>query len=497
MRFKVLIAGVLLVTLASCDSFLNVPPENAVVPSNFFQSESDFRQAVNGIYAPLQERYDSEGNWAMAEMRSDNTHYFYNPDYRGYAFQIESIADFLVDEDNTYTDDKYFADYDVIARANQVLAAIDDAEIDQSAKDNLKGQALFLRAFAYLDLVRFYGAVPLPLEPATSLESASLPRSPASAVYDQIITDATEAASLLPNRPNQTPGRATSGAAWTLLGDVYITLEQWGKAEEALKNVTEYSLLADYADIFDPANKNNSESIFEIQYMGGASQGLYSTFPYDFVPITGSPSKLTMGPPGPTQSVAGWNIPSQDLIAAYEDTTGDERFDASINFYTGPSPISDTNYVNLPYIKKYQHPHSIYEQTNQNFPVYRYAGVLLMLAEATNEQGKTGEARDYLNQVRSRAGLGGTSATGQTALREAILHERRIELAFENKRWLDLVRTGKAVPVMNDYGAELKSDPDYYYLSPNTYNVDQNDLLFPIPYSEIQANPELTQNPGY
>ena len=120
-----------------------------------------------------------------------------------------------------------------------------------------------------------------------------------------------------------------------------------------------------------------------------------------------------------------------------------------------------------------------------------------MLAEALNEQDKVSDAQGYLNQVRNRAGLEDYTAGGQTDLREAILRERRIELAFENKRWLDLVRTGKAVAVMNAFGAALKADPAYYFLAPATYTVDQNDLLFPIPFLEIQINSDLVQNPGY
>ncbi|MFH5883936.1 RagB/SusD family nutrient uptake outer membrane protein [Halalkalibaculum sp. DA3122] len=495
---KGITAIILLVTLASCgDDFLSVSPEDAVTPDNFFQEESDFRQAVDGAYAPLQDMYDSQSVWAMGEMRSDNTHYFFNPDFR--FPPPEQIADFLVGSENEINEQKYNYNYDVIARSNQVLAEIDNADFEQASKDDLKGQALFLRALAYFDLVRYYGAVPLHLEPATSLETASLSRSPESDVYEQVIADATAAADLLPGKADQEPGRATSGAAYTLLGDVYLTLEQWENAENALSNVNDYSLLDDYADIFDPSNKNNEESIFEVQYMEGTSLGLESYFPYYFIPLTEDHAQLTMGPSGSQSSPqSGWNIPTEDLLNAYEDTNNDERYDASIGFITGPSLISDTSYVNLPYIKKYQHPHSTFGETNQNFPVYRYAEVLLMMAEAINEQGgRLSEAEGYLNQVRNRAGLNDYNAGSQSDLREAILRERRIELAFENKRWLDLVRTGNAVEVMNEYGESIKGDPNYFYLSSNAYNVDENDLLFPIPFSEIQVNPDLEQNPGY
>jgi len=482
--------------LTSCESFLDIAPQDAVTPENFFKSQSDFEQAVDGIYAPLQKLYNDQSTYAMGEMRSDNTHYFYNVDFR-LPFP-EEVADFLNGPENTVTQEKYYINYDIINRANQVLNVIDAAALEPEVFHNLKGQALFLRALCYFDLVKYFGGVPLYLTPAVNLETASLPRVSAEEIYAQVQADATAAAELLPNKAEQEPGRATSGAAWTLLGDVFLNLHDWSRAEEALRQVTGYDLMDDYAAIYEPANKNNIESIFEVQYMQGTSLSLHSTFPYAFIPLTADHAQLTKGPQG-SQSVSGsgWNIPTEDLLAAYEDRELDERFDASIGFLTGPSLVSDTSYVNLPYIKKYQHAHTIFGQSNQNFPVYRYAEVLLMLAEVLNEQNQSAEAQELLNKVRKRAGLDDLTITDQAELRAAILQERRVELAFENKRWIDLVRTGNAIDVMNAYGAKLKANGAYYYLSSATYTVDAHDLLFPIPFLEIQVNPDLEQNPDY
>ena len=482
--------------LGSCSDFLSIEPQNAVVPSNFFQSESDFKQAVDGTYAPLQALYNSESGWAMGEMRSDNTHFFYNIDYRSPI--PEEIDLFTNGSENTITAAKYYSNFDMINRANPVLAVIDGAAFDPKLVANFKGQVLFLRAFAYFDLVRNFGGVPLHLVPASDLATASLPRASAEQIYEQIIKDATEAANLLPDKATAEPGRATSGAANTLLADVYMNQKNWSAAETALAKVTGYSLLSSYASVFDPNNKNNAESVFEAQFLEGTTLNLHSYFPYYFVPLTVNHAQYTKGPTGSqTAPGSGWNTPTEDLLAAYEDRTKDQRFNASIGFINGPSLVSDTSYVNLPYIKKYQYPHSIYGQTNQNFPIYRYAEVLLMRAEAANEQGKTADAAGFLNQVRKRAGLADSPAKDQAALRAAILKERRVELAFENKRWLDLVRTGNAITVMNAHGAKLKASPGYYYLTAATYNLDQNKLLYPIPFLEIQVNPDLEQNPGY
>jgi hypothetical protein len=482
--------------LGSCSDFLDIEPKNAVVPSNFFQTEADFMQAVNGAYAPLQSLYNNQASWAMGEMRSDNTHFFYNNDFR--SPMPEEIDEFVNGAENTVTADRYYINFDMIARANKILSVIDDANLEKATSDNFKGQALFLRALGFFDLVRYYGGVPLPLTPASDLATATLPRSTKEQIYAQIIEDATAAAGLLLNKAAQEAGRATSGAAWMLLGDVHLNMKNWAEAESALSKVTGYSLMNDYAAVFSPNNKNNQESVFEVQYLQGTSLNLSSSFPYAFVPLTPDYTKLTLGPVGSqSASGSGWNIPTDDLLSAYESRTKDKRFNASIGFLTGPSTVSDTSYVNLPYIKKFQYAHAVFNQTNTNFPIYRYAETLLMQAEAANEQGKVADAQNFLNQVRKRAGLDNSPAKDQATLRAAILNERRIELAFENKRWIDLVRTGNAIRVMNAYGAKLKANSAYFYLTPASYNLDENDLLFPIPFLEIQVNPDLAQNPGY
>lgn len=496
MRFKTILIAILATSLGSCSDFLDLNPQNAVVPSNFFQTESDFLQAVNGAYKPLQDLYNNQASWAMGEMRSDNTHFFYNNDFR--SPMPEEIDLFVNGAENTVTANRYYINFDMIARANKILEVIDNANLEESKKNNFKGQALYLRALGFFDLVRYFGGVPLPLKPAQDLASAKLDRSTKEEVYAQIIKDATEAAGLLPDKSTQEAGRATSGSAWMLLGDVHVTLKNWNEAETALSKVTGYTLLPDYASAFNPSNKNNQESIFEVQYLQGTSLGLASSFPYAFIPLTPDYAKLTQGPVGDqSASESGWNIPTEDLIASYEDKVKDKRFASSIGFYTGASTVSDTSYVNLPYVKKYQYPHSLFKQTNVNLPIYRFSETLLLKAEVANELGKSVESQTFLNQVRTRAGLESTSAKDQGALRAAILQERRVELAFENKRWLDLVRTGNAISIMNAYGAKLKANPAYFYITPSSYTLSEKHLLFPIPFGEIQVNPILNQNPGY
>jgi hypothetical protein len=271
-------------------------------------------------------------------------------------------------------------------------------------------------------------------------------------------------------------------------------------AETVLKEVVasnQYTLLSDYAAVFNPANKNNAESVFEVQYQAG-NLGLQGSFAYTFMPNLTNLSPIT-GFTFNNQSIGGWNTPTDDLLATYEP--GDRRKAASIaDGYT----VNNT-FVAQPFVKKYFYPplpapNGSSPNTNENWPVYRYAEVLLFLAEALNEQGKATEALPFLNQVRDRA-FGNTTSrittTDQAQLRDIILKERRVELAFENKRWLDLVRTERAIPVLTAYGTALKASGRHPNLVASTYNVTQNRLLFPIPFTERQVNPNLTQNPGY
>lgn len=486
MKMKILVTVALAVLLAGCKkSFLEIPSKTSLSTSVFFQSQNDFQQAINGAYAPLRGLYSgSYGAWAMGELRSDNTTYKYNPNDRG-TINAEYIKDFTDDSSNPIPTYKYQTDYSIIARVNQILDHIDAINFDAIAKNNIKGQAYFLRAFAYFDLAQYFGGVPLHLKSVSTLSETALPPSTADQVYAQVISDAQQAASLLPGKATQEPGRVTSGSANTLLGNVYIVQKNWTQAEVALKKVTGYSLLPNYADVFDPTKKNNAESIFEIQFKQG-TEGFASNFFYVFLvqPISAAEITAVTGIPEVARTVEGYNIPTPDIIAAYEP--GDLRKDASIGYITA-------NGVAYPYIKKYAHPHALSNNTDDDWPVYRYSEVLLFLAEAINEQGRTAEALPYLNQVRSRAGLAASTAASQSDLRDAIFRERRVELAFENKRWLDLVRNGTAQTVMTAYGNRVKANPQAYYfppgisVSPNSYTNIR--LLFPLPASEAALSP--------
>jgi G:T/U-mismatch repair DNA glycosylase len=508
---------ILAFTAVSCKkSFIDLAPNDSVSPGTFYKTESDFRQAIAAAYAPLQDL--SVNDYFTSEMRSDNTHYQPYPSNRGTAYvQRENISDWVDDPTNAYTNAVYFHCYNGISRSNIVIGRLAPVNLDASIKNDIDGQAKFLRAWNYFKLVRLFGAVPLYLKEVTSAEEAFLPRSTVDQVYAQIIADANDAIKeLAPPAKFPQPGQATKGAATMLLADVYMTQKKYAEAETLLNTLPamNYGLNADYADAFSTTNKNSKESIFEIQFLQGTDKGTQpSNFIYQFLPRTKNTGIITTF--GTTvvatdnSGTGGWNTPTQDLIDAYEP--GDKRLDASIGIAEGTYNTSDlfvitanksiVNYtpadgkVGVPYIKKYLHSHAIANNTNDNWPIYRYSGALLLLAEAQNEQGKSGPALTNLNTVRTRAGLPASTETDQAKLRAVILHERRVELAFENQRWHDLVRTGTVIPVMTAYGTKAKTI--YKFLPGNAFGINNNRLLFPIPQSERELNPQLTQNPGY
>lgn len=504
------------IIFSSCKrEFLTLYPEGNLNDGIFYKSTLDFQQAITGAYAPL--RDIANNAYFMDEMRSDNTHYDYNMKDRGSA-ATENLVDFLDDANNGLVLNRYQAAYNGISRTNVILdrlAAIDFV-ISDSAKNLIIGEAKALRAHYYFDLVRTYGGVPLYLHEVKGPADAFLARNTAEEVYTQVIADFTDAIMLLP-----APGFAASqighvnkGSAATELAAVYLQRKEYAKAIPLLQSVTTmgYSLMPNFRDIFNPANKNSSkELIFDVQFQSGTT-GQQSNFIYRFTPITAN--TMVILNVNFSNTIGGWNVPTDNVISTFE--AGDTRLDASIGIIEGtldantnfiPSRVvSAVNYtapagvVAKAFAKKYYYPPypALTQNTDQNWPLYRYSEVLLMLAECLNETAKSPEALPFLNQVRTRAfgaGKGQIMVTDQVALRAIIDKERRNELVFENKRWQDLIRTGQAVSVMNAYGVNLKAK--FAYLLPQSYMVTPNRLVYAIPLRDIQLNTKLTQNAGY
>jgi hypothetical protein len=323
MKVTILTSCLLVFLLSGCKKFLEVIPETALTSETFFTQESDFKQAVNAAYVPLRNIVNGPA-YLLGEMHSDNTYYFRNILF-GATEQQENIADFSIPTvngitTNTHVLSQYRLDYLIIARTNQILASIDKVEFDAASKNNLKGQALFLRAYAYFELVRYFGKVPLHLTPVTKRSEAALPLSPVEDIYNQIIKDASEASKMLLPKLTQEPGRATSGAAKTLLANVYVVQKKWAEAEKLLKEVVTndgYVLMPDYNDAFSTTtgNKNNLESVFEVQFQEG-SAGYNGTIIYNFLPRPMTAAELApiTGVANPQAlSGEGNNAPTPDI----------------------------------------------------------------------------------------------------------------------------------------------------------------------------------------
>lgn len=493
---------------SSCNNeFLITAPETELTDKVYFITEEDFKQATTGIYQPLRDHFYARSCWLMGEMRSDNTHYnYYTPNRLA---TWEEIGNFLEDSNNDHISDYWRISYNVIARANTVIDRIQEKDFAEDFKASILGEAKFLRAYAYFGLVQYFGGVPINIHEVKSPEQAFIPRNTVEEVYSQIIEDVKYAIDNLPVVSKfPTDGRATKGAAKMLYAYVLMTKPErdYLEAEKQLKDILTmgYGLLDNYKDVFDTSKKNSKEHIFSIQYMMG-DYGLESMFLYEFLPRT-TDTELATGVKGSNNvGTGGWNIPTQQMIDSYE--TGDLRLDPSIAIAVGSStdgevlvyedilrvgdPKIEQYAYARPFINKYRWPHSKINNTDDNWPVYRYADALLLLAENLVEQGKSDEAAQYVNQVRKRAGL--PEIFNITA--EVVANERKHELAFENHRWQDLLRTGKALEVMTEYAKYIK-DIDIMIPS-NAYNLSQDKLLFPIPYREIAVNPLITQNKGY
>jgi hypothetical protein len=506
---KYLFFAIVLSLNSSCnEDFLELYPEGNLNTGNFYKSTQDFQQALVGAYVPL--RNVANIAFFMDEMRSDNTEYDFNPKDRG-GLGFEQLADFMDDSQNGIISQRYAACYTGIARVNTILDKLDKINfaMTEADKNQIIGEAKALRAHYYFDLVRHFGKVPLHLHEVLTKEDAFLAQSSIEDVYSQIILDFTDALDKVaaPKFPQDT-GRITKGMVASELSLVYITKKQFDKAVPLLTSVTKmgYSLWPNYADAFKNENKNKMESIFEVQYKDG-TDGQQSNFIYRFIPIGNTKNILGIDY---NNTIGGWNIPTPDLMITYE--TGDKRFDASIGIVEGTTDatatfiaskvVSAENYVPKPgitykyFVKKYYHlPYLLANNTKENWPIIRYSDVLLLLAESLNETGNSSAALSFLNQVRSRAGLPNATTTAQTDLRKIIEQERRIELAFENSRWLDLVRTNQAITVLTEFGKKQKEK--YSFMLPNSYNVTENRYIFPIPFREMTLNPKLIQNPGY
>jgi len=494
--------GIIIISLffsyGCSEDFLSVTPNHYLTEANFYQSEDDFTQAVNAVYGDLQ-GFILDAH-ILQEGRSDNTTYDNANDQGslGGGAQLGFLDQFKETSDANTIAGPWNDIYSAIKDCNVPLSYLETATIDPDLANRLEGELRFFRAYFHFVAAQYWGDVPLLLEPVTAAEQAfSIERTPILEVYQAIIADAQFAISALdPSYSGSNMGRVTSYAAKMLLAKVYMTstdLRNYSLAQKELEDIVNsglYEVIPSYEDLFDPAKKNSKESIFEVQYLDGTA-GEASNFIYTFAPV-GSKGTVFVGP----GNGGGRNIPTLNMVNTYE--ANDLRKDVSIGFF-------QRGELSVPYVKKYDHDvNPNFATTPDNWPIYRYADALLLLAEAINEQAyNTGVPFTYLNKIRSRANLPDLTTTdlpNQTAFRDAVAHERRVELAFENHRWFDLVRTGKAIEVMSAYGQiELANPttppPNFLPYDQTCWVMTTNKLLYQIPSGELNLAPKIAPNP--
>ncbi|GAB2955102.1 RagB/SusD family nutrient uptake outer membrane protein [Hymenobacter coalescens] len=489
----------LLGLLTGCgEKFLDVKPNNAFTEENFYKTESDALQAVTAIYSELGKggQYNY-ALWGIGDIMSDNS--YTGGGGGGDGAEQQQLDNFVIPATNPLVSRLWGGCYVGIGRANIAIERIPGIEAASAGlRTRLVGEARFLRAKYYFDLVRAYGDVPLIKTPPKSPADANIPRTPQAEVYDLIVEDLTAAMAALPASYSSADlGRATKWAAAGLLAKVQLTRGNRPEAARLAKDVilnSGKSLWPSYGDNFKVENENGRESLFEVQYISGNNFENFG-FTFDGLGFVGNEFFGPRGQGLTPQGGYGLNIPENEFVAGYE--TGDQRRDVTIWKPGDAYPAGSTQPqqpASLPgspsgyNVKKW-----FIGKTNTNIwdsglniPVLRLAEMYLIQAEA---EGPTADGLEAINKVRRRAfGLpinqpapGRDLTAGTANFTDAVIRERRYELAFENDRWFDLKRTGKllTLPTLQAKGVK-------------PFNV-----VLPIPQSERDVNPGLVQNPGY
>lgn len=459
-----LLSGSLLTT--SCEDKLFQEPQTSKVLNNFLRNETETEEYVNAVYANLQ----ANGLYglflpAFSEIQSDNTYDEVPANDDGIYGQLDQ---FTTIPSNSLISSVWTQSYQAIQKANVVLNRIGTISYATDATRQARiGEMKFIRALLYFNLVRLYGDVPLVTQETTDPNAYfGQGRTPSTQVYDQIRKDLTEAIDVLPATTTQ-PGRVVKTAAQGMLAKVHLTLKSYTDAQTLLQAVVssgQHTLMSNPADVFSISNENNREIIFAVEFASGVNGN-----------TEGSTMFQQFSPSGTVSGAKGHDLPTKSLYALYAST--DKRKSAYLTATSSGTPWS----------RKLTQPTTVITDGGSDFVVLRYADVLLMLAEVQNELGNTSGAATTLNLIRTRAGLANTTATTQSDLRAAIDLERRFELVGEGHRWFDLLRSGNAVSVMNDW----------FKAQNIQITITSNNLLMPIPQGQINTDPSIRQNPGY
>jgi starch-binding outer membrane protein, SusD/RagB family len=499
----------------SCKKIIDLYPESNLNTGTYYSNLEEVRAALTGCYNGLQKPMLYE--WQLTELRTDNSKQGQPGSTSSTNRDLSDLDMFTPATTHLAIYQYWLSSYNNIRNCNIVLqklgAVYDESSgsigfnnitipIQESDRKQLAGEALFIRAYHYFNLVRLFGDIFLIHEPVSDDEAKTINRSVVADIYKLIEADLkTAAANLSKSKFNQIAatdvGRVTSWAAKALLGKLYLTLNRKNEASTLLRDVKDnsgYGLQSSYANVFSISNEMNNEILFTIRYKAGGL-GLGSPFANTFAPL-GSGSAVING------DGDGLNYPTADLDTAI--VSGDARRTTLIAVY-GSGTAAKL------YTKKFFSQVTLVDDAENDWPVMRYADVLLMLAEA---EGFSTGSIGFISQVRTRAGLPALDpAVVNTVAKfeQALSNERRIEFAFENQRFFDLVRfnttltTITAEQTLKDHFTDEYNSHYRLYTAPALTlaelhnNVTKDHLLLPIPQREIDTNTglEIPQNAGY
>ncbi len=488
---KKLLAILLIASLVSCSGFLDREPLDQITQGNFYKTQSDANLGVIAMYSVIQGINWYGKSWMITEIPSDNTTTGGNdPDF-------SPIDNFTISPDNGPLTEFWTERYKLITLANQVLHFVPDITMEADLKASYLAEARFLRAFAYFDLVRIFGDVPIVRSIPDLGSDLLVSRDAVADVYDFLIEDFEAAIQDLPeSRPTADAGRITTFAAQAMLAKVFLTVGRYDESIALCKDIIASGRfrLVDVGDNWlRDVSDNNAESILQMQYVGCGPIGTGNALQAFFAPWGQGITQNSDGWGSQIPTAANIDNPGTTIKDAFKDedlrtyysimTAGDEypMINPSQGGYMYPAQGASRAQAN---IKKYVIGGGndvCFMSTPQNIHVIRYADVLLMLAEGSCKRNGgvsiTPEVLDAFNQVRARAGLEGE----EVITSEMVYDERRIEFAFENHRWFDLLREGGIVRKMALHGKQMQ----------------EFHKLFPIPAQEIAINPNLSQNEGY
>jgi len=545
-----IITAIVAISLSGCNDFLELKPQGSENSDNFFLQKENAVRAVNGIYDQLQldEGAGPDGQWMahhhdwfIGDIISDDAEKGSNA---GDYLEFRDLVNWDLKPSQSMSSSFWIHGFWGVSRANYVLESLPNVQWDPSLRDRLTGESLFLRAYFYWYLVRVYGGVPIFTSSVKPSDFGNVKRASINEVYTQISADLTQAIELLPEKSGygvSETGRATKGAARALLARIYMYQIGTDKASQtswqqvydltsAVISSGEYTLMTNYAKLLETENKNNEESVFEIQFGVGSTDLAPASIGTNFYNFQGNRKD---------DSGWGFNNPTKDLVAAYDAT--DPRLSCVIYGETYNNGIlygkkrkydrqeQGTDWLNrkaaLP-VKPAQA-----KASDRNIKIIRFADVLLMNAEAAYYIGKEAEALAKVNQVRQRArnstfcigfaegkmdysgapanvNLPNIASSGAQLLQD-IWKERRLELAMEQLRFYDLVRTGRFFDVMDAEKDQKRVEGQPYADLYRYANIKANALsksidgpngnkvpLLPIPQTEVQAW-GMEQNPGY